>query len=195
MSQFRERLCLTKILRAHNLLPLASEPGAESSPHDAGLAELVRRIQIGDQAAIRDLHLMFSTGIEFLVGRRLQRPPVPNEAAGVIEAVVHEIRNSSSPQTVNLPRVVAKIIGRLFPPASAHFEARAADSAGQSSADSVLAESTPREYEILTRHYVLGEPVDTIRTSLGVSLETVEQVIADARAEFFRRRGRRAGSS
>jgi hypothetical protein len=173
---------------------MESEPGAESSPHDAGLAELVRRIQVGDQAAIRDLHLMFSAGIEFLVGRRLQRPPFPSEVTGVIEAVVREVRNSPSPQTVNLLRVVTKIIGRLFPPALAHIEA-AADSTGQTSADSVLAESTPLEHEILTRYYALGEPVDTIRISLGIGVETVEQVLADARAEFFRRKGRRAGSS
>ena len=55
---------------------MASGPEAEPLLDEGGLAELVRRVQIGDQAAIRDLHSTFATGIEFLLRRNLGKSSV-----------------------------------------------------------------------------------------------------------------------
>jgi len=60
---------------------MPSGPEAESSSHDEGLTELVRRIQIGDQTAIQAFHSMFLPGIEFLLRRKLEKSTVAAEAA------------------------------------------------------------------------------------------------------------------
>lgn len=166
---------------------MASCPGAESSLNDAGLAELVRRIQIGDQAAIRDLNSLFSAGVEFLLRRKLRKHSVAAEAASVLEAAVQEIRNSASGQPVNLRHVVANIIHRHVPAVEPDREDLPSDSRSASVAHSVLAERAPVEQDILRRYYVLGESPDTIRIGLDLSAETVGRVIASARADYRRR--------
>jgi DNA-directed RNA polymerase specialized sigma24 family protein len=166
---------------------MASCPGAESSLNEAGLAELVRRIQIGDHAAIRVLYSMFSAGIEFLLRRKLRKLTVKAETAGVLEAAVREIQKSASGQPVNLRGVVANIIRLKFPAAAPDWVEQPSDSRGASVADSVLGERTPLERIILSRYYVLGESPNAIRTDLGVSAENIEQVIASARTDFRRR--------
>jgi hypothetical protein len=166
---------------------MASCPGAGSSLNDAGLAELVRRIQIGDHAAIRDLHSMFAVGIEFLLRRKLHKLTVTAETAGVLEAAVREIRKSASGQAVDLRRLVVNIIRLQFPVAEPDREAPLSDSRGASVAHLVLGERTPLEQNILSRYYVLGESPDVIRRGLGVTVETIERVVASARADFQRR--------
>lgn len=163
---------------------MASCPGAESSLNDAGLAELVRRIQIGDQAAIEDLRSIFSAGVEFLLRRKLQKHNVAVEAARVLEAAVQEIRNSSPGQPVDLRHVVVNIIHVHVPSVEPDREHLPSDSGSASVARSVLAERTPVEQNILRRYYVLGESADTIRLGLGLSSETVGRVIASARADY-----------
>src|ERR1700730_7432490 len=107
-------------------LLMAYSKGAESLPDDVGLAELVHRIQIGDQAAIRDLHSVFSPGIEFLLRRRLQKSAVTREVASILEAVIQEIGRSS--QAVNITCVVWHFIHQPFPPVTTDIPSNVADS-------------------------------------------------------------------
>jgi DNA-directed RNA polymerase specialized sigma24 family protein len=165
---------------------MASGQGAASPSSDEGLAELVRRIQSGDQAAIREFRVIFSAGIEFLLRRTVEKQAVATEAAGVLEAAVREIRESSQAEPVNLRRTVANIIHLRFGAAESDTEAQASGSSDARLADSVLAKRTPLERDILRRYYVLGESPDTIQADLRVGAQTVEQVIASARADFRR---------
>jgi DNA-directed RNA polymerase specialized sigma24 family protein len=163
---------------------MASGPGADSLPDEGGSAELVRRIQIGDQAAIRDLHSQFTTGIEFLLRRNLRKSSVSTEVASVLEAAVQEIQSSAA---VNLRRVVAQAIHRLFPPLTADIAPDVADPSRERVAHSVLAGRPPLERDILRRYYLLREPTVTIRRRLRVSSGTIEKTIARARADFLRK--------
>ena len=163
-------------------------------PDDEGLAELVRRIQIGGQAAVRDLHSRFLAGIEFLLRRRLQKSAVTNEVASVLAAAVREIQKSPPGQSLDLPQVVARIIRQQFPSTEPGIEEGNADSPNARLADSILAERTPQERNILMRRYVLRESSDVIRNRLRVSSRTIECAIASARAEF-KTRVKRMGSA
>src|SRR5579863_3136542 len=162
---------------------MASGPGAESSPDEVGSADLVHRLQIGDQAAFRDLHSMFSAGIEFLLRRKLRKSSVTTEVTSVLEVAVEEIQGSSA--LVNLRRSVAHAISK-FTSVTADFPLKVADPSWERVADSIVAERTPLEQEILRRYYVLRESPATIQTRLFVSAGTVEQAIAHARADFRR---------
>ena len=163
---------------------MASGPGADSLPDEGGLAELVRRIQIGDQAAIRDLHSTFATGVAFLLRRSLGKSSVTAEVASVLEAVILDIQRSSA---VNLRSVVARAIHRQFPPVTADIASNAADASGERAAHRVLMERTPLEQNILKRYCILRESPVTIRRRLRVSLATIQKTIASARADFRRR--------
>jgi DNA-directed RNA polymerase specialized sigma24 family protein len=163
---------------------MASVPEAEPLLDEGGLAELARRIQIGDQAAIRDLHSTFATGIEFLLRRNLGKSNVTTEVASVLEAAILDIQRSS---VVNLRRVVAQAIHRQFPPVTADTAPNIADASGERAARSLLAERTPLEQEILRRYYILRESPATIQRGLRVSSATVQKTIASARADFRRR--------
>jgi DNA-directed RNA polymerase specialized sigma24 family protein len=163
---------------------MASGPGADSLPDEGGLAELVRRVQIGDQAAIRDLHSQFATGIEFLLRRKLRKSSVSAEVSSVLEAAVQEIQRSSA---VNLRRVVAQTIHRLFPQLTADIAADVANPSRERVAHSLLAERSPLERDILRRYYLLRESAANIRSRLRVSSGTIEKTIARARADFSRR--------
>jgi DNA-directed RNA polymerase specialized sigma24 family protein len=163
---------------------MASGPEAESSSHDEGLTDLVRRIQIGDQTAIQAFHSMFSPGIEFLLRRKLEKSPVAAEVARVLKAAVQEIEAASQAQVINLSHLVTRTMQRLCPPARHGVESRTADETTDSLANSVLAERTPLEQDILRRYYVLGESPEKIRTHLRVSSRTIQQTIARARADF-----------
>jgi DNA-directed RNA polymerase specialized sigma24 family protein len=163
---------------------MASGPEADSLLDEGGLAELVRRIQIGDQAAIRDLHSTFATGIEFLLRRNLGKSSVTTEMASVLEAAVLDIQRSSQ---VNLRRAVAQAIHRQFPPVTADTAPNIADASGERTAQSVLAQRTPLEQEILRRYYILRESPVTIRRRLRVGSATIQKTIASARADFRRR--------
>jgi len=163
---------------------MASGQGADSLPDELGLAELVRRIQVGDQAAIRDLHSTFATGIAFLLRRNLGKSSVTAEVASVLEAVVLDIQKSSA---VNLRRVVAQAIHRQFPPVTADIASNTGEASGEQAAHSVLMESTPLEQDILRRYYILRESPAAIRRRLRVSLATIQKTIASARADFRRR--------
>ena len=169
---------------------MASGPGADSLPDEGGLAELVRRIQVGDQAAIRDLRSTFATGIAFLLRRNLGKSSVTAEVASVLEAAVLDIQRSPE---VDLRSVVAQAIHRRFPQVSADVASNVADAASERAAHSVLVERTPLEQDILRRYYILRESPATIRRCLGVSLATIQKTIASARADF-RRRTQRTGS-
>ncbi len=149
---------------------MASGPEAESSSHDEGLTELVRRIQIGDQTAIQAFHSMFSPGIEFL-----------------LQAAVHEIEAASPDQTINLSHLVTRTIQKSCASIKHGVEPRTADETMDSMANSVLAERTPLEQDILRRYYVLGESPEEIKTHLAVSSRTVQQTIAHTRAAFRRK--------
>jgi len=163
---------------------MAPGPEADSLPDEEGLAELVRRIQIGDQAAIRDLHSTFATGIEFLLRRKLGKSSVSTEAAAVLETAVQEIQSSS---TLNLRSAVAHAVNRLFPPRTPGIDTDVADPYRQDVAHAVLAARPPLERDILRRYYVLRESTATIRSRLHVSSATIEKALAGARAEFRRR--------
>ena len=163
---------------------MTSGPEADSLPDEVGMAELVRRIQIGDQAAIRDLHSTFATGIEFLLRRNLRKSSVTLEVATVLEAAILEIQRSSA---VNLRRAVAQAIHRQFPRVTVDTFPNIADASGERAARSVLAERTPLEQEILRRYYILREPPATIRRRLHVSSTTIQKTIASARSDFWRR--------
>ena len=163
---------------------MASGPEAESSPHDEGLSALVRRIQIGDQTAIQAFHSMFLPGIEFLLRRKLEKSTVAAEAARVLQAAVQEIEAASPAQAINLSHLVTRTIHRLCPSAKHSVDSCTADATKESVANSVLAERTPLEQDILRRYYVLGESPGKIKTHLRVSLRTIEQTIASARADF-----------
>jgi DNA-directed RNA polymerase specialized sigma24 family protein len=73
---------------------------------------------------------------------------------------------------------------RLCPPARRSVESGTADETTDSLADSILAERTPLEQDILRRYYVLGESPEEIKTNLRVSSRTIQQTIARARAAF-----------
>jgi DNA-directed RNA polymerase specialized sigma24 family protein len=163
---------------------MASGSEAESSQNDEGLAELVRRIQIGDQTAIQAFRSMFLPGIEFLLRRKLERSTVTAEAARVLTAAVQEIEATSPAQAINPSQLVTRTIHRLFPSASRSVESHAEDTPMESWANSVLAERTPVEQDILRRYYVLGESPEEIRIHLRVSSRTIERTIASARADF-----------
>lgn len=163
---------------------MASGPGADSLPDEGGLTELARRIQIGDQAAIRDLHAQFATGIEFLLRRKLGKSSVSNEVASVLEAAIQEIQSSS---VVNLRHVVAHAIHRLFPQLTADIVPDVVDPARARVAHSILAERPPLERDILRRYYTLREPTAKIRRRLRVSAGTIEKTVARARADFRRK--------
>ena len=66
-------------------------------------------------------------------------------------------------------------------------ESGTADETSDSLANSVLAERTPLEQEILRRYYVVGESPDKIRTDLAVSSRTIQQTIARTRSAFRRK--------
>jgi len=159
-------------------------PGADSLPDEGGSAELVRRIQAGDQAAIQDLHTQFATGIEFLLRRKLRKPSVSGEVARVIEAAIQEIQRSSA---VNLRRLVAHAMHRLFPLVVTETTPDVADPSRERVARSVLTKRPPLEQDILRRYYVLQESTGAISKRLGVSPGTVEKTIASARADFLRK--------
>ena len=163
---------------------MASGPEAESSSHDEGLTDLVRRIQIGDQTAIRAFHSMFSPGIEFLLRRKLEKSAVAAETARVLQAAVQEIAAASPAQAINLSRLVTRTMQRLCVSAKHGVEPRTADETTDRLANSVLAERTPLEQDILRRYYVLGESPEEIKTHLRVSSHTIQQTIARARAAF-----------
>ena len=163
-------------------------PGADSLPDERGVAELVRRIQAGDQTAIQDFQSQFATGVEFLLRRKLRKLCVGNEVTSVLEAAIQEIQRSS---TVNPGRVVAQAMRRLFPVAVADIDSGPADTSREPVAQSVLAERPPLERDILRHYYVLRESAHTIRRRLHVSLEIIEKTLAAARADFLRKnRGR-----
>jgi len=166
---------------------MASGPEAESSPHDEGLSELVRRIQIGDQTAIQAFHSMFLPGIEFLLRRKLEKSTVAAETARVLQAAVQEIEVASQAQAINLSHLVTRTIQKSCASIKHGVESRTADETMDSMANSVLAERTPLEQDILRRYYVLGESPETIRTHLRVSSRTVQQTIAHTRAAFRRK--------
>ena len=166
---------------------MASGPEARSSPHDETLAELARRIQIGDQTAIQTFRSMFLPGIEFLLRRKLEKSAVEAEAARVLSSAVQEIEAASPAQAVRLSQLVTRAIHRLFPSTGRSVELDAEDRPMENLANSVLAERTPIEQDILRRYYVLGEPPDEIRTHLQASLHTIQQTIASARADFRRK--------
>jgi DNA-directed RNA polymerase specialized sigma24 family protein len=88
---------------------------------------------------------------------------------------------------VNLRRVVAQAIHRMFPPVTAHIAPNVADPSRERVARSVLAERSPLERDILRRYYVLREPTAKIRSRLRVSSGTIEKTIARARADFSQR--------
>ena len=164
---------------------MASGPRADSLPDEEGLAELVRRVRTGDQSAIRDLRTTFATGIEFLLRRNLRKSNVRAEVTSVLEAVALEIGRSGA---VNLRRVVAQAVHQQLPAAVAADAAPDfAEASGEQAAQSLLAERSPLEQEILRRHYVLRESPATIRRRLRVSSGTIEETIASARADFRRR--------
>jgi DNA-directed RNA polymerase specialized sigma24 family protein len=163
---------------------MSSGPGADSLPDEVGLAELVRRIQIGDQASIRDLYSTFATGVAFLLRRNLGKSSVTSEVASVLEAAVLDIQRSSA---MNLRRVVAQAIHRQFPQVTADIASDIADAPSESAAHAVLMERTPLEQDILRRYYILRESPATIRRRLRVSLATIQKTIASARADFRRR--------
>lgn len=153
-------------------------------PDETGLAELVRRIQAGDQAAIQDFQSQFATGIGFLLRRKLQKSSVGNEVASVIQAAVREIQQSSA---VNAGRVVAQAMHRLFPVVVADIDSGLADPSRERVARSVLAERPPLERDILRHYYVLRESTLTIRKRLRVSLGIIEKTVASARADFLQK--------
>jgi DNA-directed RNA polymerase specialized sigma24 family protein len=163
---------------------MASGPGADSLPDEEGLAELARRIKIGDQAAIRDFHSMFTTGIEFLPRRKLGKSRVSTEATRVLETAVQEIQKSAA---VDLSRVVAHSMKHLFPALTTDIASNVAEPSREQVAHSVLAERTPLEQDILRRRYLLRESPAKIRSQLRVSSGTIEEAIASARADFRRR--------
>jgi len=163
---------------------MASGPGADSLPDETGLAELVRRIQAGDQAAIQDLQSQFATGIEFLLRRRLRKSSVSVEVTSVIEVAVQEIQRSSA---VNLRRIVAQAIHRQFPAAAADIAPDVVDAFRKRVAHAVIEERSSQERDILRRYYLLRESTATIRRRLRVSLGTIEKTITSARADFLRK--------
>ena len=163
---------------------MSSGPSADSLPDEGGLAELVRRIQTGDRAAIQDLHVQLAPGIEFLLRRNLGKSSVSSEVASVLEAAVQEFQRSPA---VNPRRVVAQALHRLFPPVTADFDSQVADAFRERVARSVLAERSPLERNILRRYYLLREPTAKIRSRLRVRSGTIEKTIARARADFSRR--------
>src|SRR5579864_111381 len=163
---------------------MASGPGADSLPDETGLAELVRRIQAGDQAAIQDLQSQFATGIEFLLRRRLRKSSVSVEVTSVIEVAVQEIQRSSA---VNLRRIVAQAIHRQFPPVAADVGPDIADEFRKRVAHAVIEERSSQERDILRRYYLLRESTATIRRRLRVSSGTIEKTITSARADFLRK--------
>jgi DNA-directed RNA polymerase specialized sigma24 family protein len=163
---------------------MAPGPEAESSSHDEGLTDLVRRIQVGDQTAIQSFHSMFSPGIEFLLRRKLEKSAVAAETARVLQAAVQEITAASPAQAINLPHLVTRTMQRLCPPARHGRESNTADETTDSLANSVLAERTPLEQDILRRYYVFGEYPEEIKINFRVSSRTIQQTIARARAAF-----------
>ena len=166
---------------------MASGTEAESSSHDEGLTELVRRIQVGDQTAIQYFRSMFSPGIEFLLRRNLEKSTVAAETARVLQAAVQEIEAASPAQAINLSHLVTRAIQKLCLSSKHGVESRTADETTDSLANSVLAERTPLEQDILRRYYVLGESPDKIRTDLAVSSRIIQQTIARTRSAFRRK--------
>ena len=90
---------------------------------------------------------------------------------------------AASAQAINLPHLVTRTMQRLCPPRHG-VESSTADETTDSLANSVLAERTPLEQDILRRYYVLGESPEQIKTNLRVSSRTIQQTIASARAAF-----------
>lgn len=162
---------------------MAPGPGADSLPDEGGLAELVRRIQAGDQTAIQELHSCFATGVEFLLRRRLRRFSVSGEIASVLDAAVREIQTSSA---VNLRRVVAQAIHRLFPLVVAEAASDVASPSRERVAHSMVTKRPALEQDILRRYYVLRESTGAISKRLRVSSGTIQKTIARARADFLR---------
>jgi hypothetical protein len=163
---------------------MESGPDAKSLLNDEGWAELVRRIQVGDQAAIRNLYSLFSTSVESLLRRKLGKLNVSAETAEVLHAVIQEAPAISTAQPVNLPRLVLRIIRARFPSQAPKPESVPPDPTGEALASSVIAARTPLEQDILMRYYVLGESLETIQFQLRVTLRFIEDTIAGARADF-----------
>ncbi|HXI41297.1 MAG TPA: hypothetical protein VNH18_26610 [Bryobacteraceae bacterium] len=163
---------------------MASGPEAESSPHDEAFTDLVRRIRIGDQTAIQAFRSMFLPGIEFLLRRKLEKSTVTAEAALVLAAAVQEIEAASPAKTITLSQLVIRTIHRLSASTVRDVESQAEDTPLENLANSVLAERTPLEQDILRRYYVLGESPEEIKIHLRVSSRIIEQAIASARADF-----------
>jgi DNA-directed RNA polymerase specialized sigma24 family protein len=163
---------------------MVAGPRADSLPDETGLAELVRRIQAGDQAAIQDLHSQFATGIEFLLRRKLRKSSVSLEVTSVIEAAVQQIQRSSA---LNVRRVVLQAIHEQFPPVAADIATDVADAFRNRVAHSVIEERSTRERDILRRYYLLRESTAKIRRRLRVSSGTIAKTVASARADFLRK--------
>jgi hypothetical protein len=136
---------------------MASGPEAESSSHDEGLTDWCAGFRPATKQQFSLFARCFRTGVEFLLRRKLEKSAVAAETARVLQAAVQEIATAPPAQAINLPHLVTRTIQRLCPPARHRVESGTADETTDSLADSILAERTPLEQDILRRYYVLGE--------------------------------------
>jgi len=173
----------------------SGEQAAESSSHDPGFAELVRRIRIGDESAIQDLRSIFGAGVEFCLRRRLGKPDVSSEAAAVIRAAAESIRERRISSPADLPGLIVVTMRSHI---SSHAPAAAATATGSPAegiAEEVIAEMSAVEQNILRQYYLLGESAENIRSRLGVSLEVIHSALATARSKFWRKSRKKQSAS
>jgi DNA-directed RNA polymerase specialized sigma24 family protein len=142
---------------------------------------------MSDQFTDRGLRCDFQAGIEFLLRQRLGKSDVSVEVAAIIEVTIRRIQTSGAPELLNLPEVIVKTIHDQFPSFGSPIEIARPLEAAVKIAQSVIADMTELEQEILRQHYELRATLDEIQKLLLVSPQTIRETIAKARAKFFGR--------
>jgi hypothetical protein len=155
------------------------------------LAELVSLIHTGHAAAAQQLHRILSTGVRFLLQRRLGRIDVDREAESVLETAIRTIQNDISVRADGVPQMVRRLIQQQCPgQTKSAIETGATGGPWQEVVEGILDGMSPVEREALRRCYVLGEAPETFLDTLRLTLREFHAIRVRARAEFSSRKAK-----
>jgi hypothetical protein len=155
------------------------------------LAELVGLIHAGHAGAAQQLQRILSTGVRFLLQRRLGRNDVDREAESVLEAAIRTIQADISVPADGVPQMVRRLIQQQCP-GQPKPVTETGDGAGQSQkvVEGILDGMSPVEREALRRWYVLGDAPETFLETLRLTLREFRAIRVRARAEFSSRKAK-----
>lgn len=173
-------------------MDLGPQDRASIVTHEApDLAELVGLIRAGHAGAAQQLHRILSTGVRFLLRRRLGRNNVDREAESVLEAAIRSIQADISVPAYGVPQMVRRLIQQQCP-GQPKPVTETGDGAGPSQkvVEGMLDGMSPVEREALRRCYVLGEAPETFLETLSLTLREFRAIQVRARAEFSSRKAK-----